>query len=157
MNDEPLIRQSHAQWVLQEGKAVAIMLDGRSIFAWRNEYMELAARFVEYADHTAGCYSSRNDHNHTPLADDRIVCHMAPCTCGLLIILSLLNPDITYGIHCPDVPTPLPTRQIFNDDGTPLCIFGAPAFESEDNTDTPDEPDNVIVLGDVPKPTDCGY
>jgi hypothetical protein len=67
MNDEPLIRQSHAQWHLVEGKAVASMLDGRSIFAWRNEYMELAARFVEYADHTAACYSARDGHVHPHL------------------------------------------------------------------------------------------
>jgi hypothetical protein len=143
MNDEPLIRQSHAQWHLAEGKAVASTLDGRSIFAWRNEYMELAARFVEYADHTVACYSARDGHVHPHLPDDRIVCHMAPCTCGLLIILSLLNSAITYGIHCPDVPTPLPTRQIFN-------------VEPPHATDTP-TPDNVIVLGDVPKPTDYGY
>jgi hypothetical protein len=139
MNDEPLIRQSHVQWHLVEGKAVASTLDGRSIFAWRNEYMELAARFVEYADHTAACDAAREGHHHTPLADDRIVCHMAPCTCGLLIILSLLNSTITYGIHCPDVPTPLPTRQIFNDDGTPLRIYGMPVYESDD------APDNVIL------------
>jgi hypothetical protein len=151
MNDEPLIRQSHAQWHLVEGKLVASTLDGRSIFAWRNEYMELAARFVEYADHTVACYDSREGHVHPHLPDDRIVCHMAPCTCGLLIILSLLNSTITYGIHCPDVPMPLPKRQIFNDDGTPLRIFGATVFESDD------APDNVIVLGDAPKPTDCGY
>jgi hypothetical protein len=118
-------------------------LDGRNLFEWKAEYNELAARFIEYADHTAACYTARGGHKHHPLSDDRIVCHMAPCTCGLLIILSVLNPTITYGMHCPDVPTPLPTRQIFNE-------------KPPDATDTP-TPDNIIVLESMPKPTDYGY
>jgi hypothetical protein len=126
-------------------------LDGRNLFEWKAEYNELAARFIEYADHTHTCYDARGGHKHYPLSDDRIVCHMAPCTCGLLIILSLLNPTITYGIHCPDVPTPIPTRPVLNQDGTPLHVYGTPVVESDD------VPDNVIVLEDVPKHTDNGY
>lgn len=84
-------------------------LEGRNIFQWREEWQELAQRFVEYADHKPSCHIARIGHLHIGATDDaRTVCHAAPCTCGVLIILGVMIPDGVWAIECPDMPIPLP-------------------------------------------------
>lgn len=91
-------------------------LDGRTLLAWRAEYVELVDRFIEYADHKPSCIHARAGHLHLSiLPDSRMVCRAAPCTCGVLIILGVLAPYVTWGIECPDTTTPIPLRFLYPD------------------------------------------
>lgn len=118
-------------------------LEGKSIFEWRNEYAELAASFCQYADHTDACYAAMGVHRHRMPVDDRVVCEAAPCTCGLLVILSVLNPTITYGVSCPDAPSP--PRKVLR--LAAITALGTKLYEYTDaDTDA-----------SVPNATDNGY
>jgi hypothetical protein len=121
-------------------------LDGKTIFEWRAEYVEMAERFVEYADHHQHCTAARVHHWH-PRQEDwdrRTICSASPCICGVLIILILLAPEKRWIQPCPEQPTPLMavhttrrTRPVLREDGTPLTIFNIPVVEVvEDDEDT---------------------
>jgi hypothetical protein len=121
-------------------------LDGRNIFQWRHEYAELVSHFTKYADHTPECGSRDPGHRHlmmhTGASDPRAVCEVAPCTCGVLVLLSVMLHPLKFSYSCPDR-----VRVVKPDDVTvpPHTIFGLPVFESEHM------PEGVIVLARVPK------
>lgn len=114
-------------------------LEGRNLFQWKHEYDELCQLFVKYAQHTTPCIVARAHHWHRDYTqDNRACCSEAPCTCGLLVVLGVMNHPTPYGFQCPDVPTPvrstlwgLPVRTIRTELPKPI--------ENEQDTPPDDE------------------
>ena len=90
-------------------------LDGMTIFQWRARAQEIAEYLVTYAQHSTACVEARSDHWHvaTDVSDARMVCDSAPCTCGLLLVLTFLVPTTEWVVRCPDKPVLLPTRVVW--------------------------------------------
>ena len=139
MNDERgLLPESHALWArTTQGKVVGVDIDGRNIFQWRREYIELSREFAKYAWHTNECdrYSDRNieAHRHTTYIaehgiEPRAVCDAVTCTCGVLVILSVMLHPTKFVYACPNQPTPI---HLDADRGIPQTLWGIPIVESD--------------------------
>jgi hypothetical protein len=68
-----------------------------------NRFDLLVDAFLLYAEHLSTCNTWL--HKHKSAIDRRATCTSGACTCGLLSVLTMLQPDIKYVTPCPDALT----------------------------------------------------
>lgn len=153
-----LLPESHVLWArTAQGKVVGVEVEGRNVWQWRREYIELTGEFIKYAWHTTECARYvTEEHSHTTYKlthgmDARAMCSELPCTCGLLIILSVMLHPQKMGFTCPHTiaqavpvhPTEVDIH-LDDDQGTtlPASLWGIPVVVSDD------VPSGYIRVGD---------